>query len=123
MDSSTSVLLVDDDTSLAHSICDLLIILGFEVTWKADRAQAVAALCSPQRFDVVLLDLRLGIERGEQVIHDARSHGCSIPPIVILSAQPDLELVAAAQISRAACVLRKPCTAQGIKIAIENAVA
>ena len=118
-----SVLLVEDDESTASATCQLLVLLGFEVTWKPDRAQAVEAMCSYQHFEVVLLDLRLGNERGEQVIADASSQGCSIPPVVILSAQPDSELQDAARMSSAKGVLRKPCTAREIQLAIERAIA
>ena len=123
MDSVISVLLVEDDVPVATSICDLLTLLGFEVTWEADRAHAVSALCSNHQFHVVLLDLRLGTERGEQVIRDARAQKCSVPPIIIISAQPDAELHAAVASSCATGFLRKPCTANGIKTAIERAVA
>jgi CheY-like chemotaxis protein len=117
-----SVLLVDDDESLASATCKLLGLLGFAVTWKADRAQAVQAICAPHSFDVMLLDLRLGRERGERVITEARSRGCLIPPVVILSAQPDAELREAAHLSKAKGVLRKPCTANDMRLAIEHAL-
>ena len=123
MDSSRSVLLIEDDVPLARSTDDLLTMLGFDVTWKANATQATAALCSPHHFSVVLLDLNLGAERGEQIIQDARSRGCLIPPVVIFSAQPERELTLAAQSSRAAGILRKPCSASAIQAAIENALA
>jgi CheY-like chemotaxis protein len=117
-----SILLVDDDEALAASTCQLLGLLGFAVTWKADRVQAVQAICTRHSFDVILLDLRLGRERGERVITEARSRGCMVPPVVILSAQPDAELQEAAHLSQAKGVLRKPCTANEMKLAIEHAL-
>jgi DNA-binding response OmpR family regulator len=123
MENQTLVLLIDDDEALGHATSDLLILLGFDVIWKADRADAVDALCSRHQFHVVLLDLRLGDERGEQVISEARSQGYSIPPIVILSGQPDAELRDAARVIQAKAILRKPCTARDMQSAIERAIA
>jgi CheY-like chemotaxis protein len=118
---NASVLLVDDDAPVASALSDVLSLLGCSVTWKGSRPDAAAALSQPNDFDVVLLDLQLGTERGEQLIEDARKCDVALPPVVILSAQPETELAAAAKSVDAVGVLRKPCTLAGVVQAIERA--
>jgi len=79
MEIAKSILLVDDDAPLARSISEGLRLLGFEVSWVSDRAQAVATLCANHTFDAVLLDLDLDGDRGEDVVAEVRATGGGLP--------------------------------------------
>ncbi len=80
-------------------------------------------LLSPNRVEVLILDLQLGTHRGDELIEALRSVDVKLPSIVVLSACPMPELIQAAKAVSAEVYLQKPCSAQRILEAIELAVA
>jgi two-component system response regulator RegX3 len=75
------VLLVEDEQSVAEPLADGLRREGFEVTWVANAADAIAA----REHDLVLLDLRLPDRDGYEVCRELR--GRSRVPIIVISAR------------------------------------
>jgi len=117
------VLLVDDDVLLSASIMEMLSLLAYRVTWASSIEEAMIALGHNRVFDVMLLDLRLGDDRGERIVEVAVQHRICLPPVVIFSAQPDVELGLAATHTSARAVLRKPCSLAGMRHALDRASA
>jgi two-component system, OmpR family, response regulator RegX3 len=75
------VLLVEDEESVAEPLAAGLRREGFDVTWVANAADAVAA----SEHDLVLLDLRLPDRDGYEVCRELR--GRSSVPIIVISAR------------------------------------
>jgi DNA-binding NtrC family response regulator len=118
-----NVLLVDDDVFLSNSVVEMLSLLAYRVTWVATLEEAIRVLASNHTYGVMLLDLRLGNDRGERIVDVAAENHVSLPPVVIFSAQPDTELGTAAVRTNAKAVLRKPCSLAGMRLALAKASA
>jgi len=76
----TRVLIVDDDPSMQRMISDYLTGNGIEVACAGGRAEMQQTLSSG-RFDLVLLDLRLGSDDGLDLLRELRSR--SDLPVII----------------------------------------
>jgi DNA-binding response OmpR family regulator len=96
--------------------------LGHHATWVDTYERGFDTLRRPHEIAIVLLDLQLGLQRGESLIEDLRREGALLPPLVIFSAQPMNELRNAAAMICAAGILQKPCDAAAITNAIAVAV-
>jgi two-component system response regulator RegX3 len=77
------LLLVEDEDSIAEPLATGLRREGFDVTWVATAADAVAA----PEHDLVLLDLRLPDRDGYDVCRELRAR--SRVPIIVISARGD----------------------------------
>jgi two-component system, OmpR family, response regulator RegX3 len=77
------VLLVEDEEPIAEPLATGLRRAGFDVTWVATAADAVAA----PEHDLVLLDLRLPDRDGYEVCRELRAR--SRVPIIVISARGD----------------------------------
>ena len=118
-----SILLIEDDERVIYAVTEGLVDAGHVVTVATSCDEARAALTGDPQFDVVLLDLRLGCERGEDIFVGLRCSGVKYPPVVIVSAQPAHETRAAASLVEAKHVLHKPTSIHALCEAMENAVA
>ena len=67
-----SLLLVEDDRSLAETLSERLLKEGYDVTW-ADRAEAAKVETSNKRFDLLILDVGLPDGNGFQLARELRS--------------------------------------------------
>ena len=74
-------------------------------------------------FDVILLDLRLGEDRGEDIFLRLRESGVDFPPVIIVSAQPVTEIKRVQSSIAAKSSLQKPVSIQDVCVAMEHAVA
>jgi len=81
---SKHVLLVEDDVRLGDLTREILIECGYAVTLTRNWHEALEILTSNRNFDVVLLDLELGKNRGETLIEAARESGATLPKIIVL---------------------------------------
>jgi two-component system response regulator HydG len=79
---SGRILLVDDDRAFRVSTSALLRQDGYEVTPVANGEEAVAAL-RQQRFDLMLLDLRLPGMNGLRIVEALRLWGEGVPILMI----------------------------------------
>jgi DNA-binding response OmpR family regulator len=105
--SSATILLIEDDLELGQSTKALLEMVGYDVEW-ATTADDAAGKISSNAYGVALLDLRLGKDDGAQMICKARDAGHCIPPIVIVSAEPDERLRSSRTLTGAIGVIGKP---------------
>jgi two-component system KDP operon response regulator KdpE len=83
---SLSVLLVEDDAALRHTLRDALLVEGYQVHCAASLAdgQALARHAAP---DVVLLDLGLPDGDGQTLLATLRQR--STTPVILISARQD----------------------------------
>jgi two-component system, OmpR family, response regulator len=102
------ILVVEDDPILGPNLCDLLEISGHQAVLAKDPATGLAELTCGEQCHAVLLDLQLGEERGERLVTEARSKGLTVPPVVILSAQPAEQLRKAADEVESFAIVQKP---------------
>jgi two-component system, OmpR family, response regulator TctD len=76
------LLLVEDSAELAHWIVNLLRSENFAVDWAPD-GEAADAVLSTQRYDVVLLDMRLPRMSGKDVLARLRRRGDNVPVLML----------------------------------------
>jgi len=118
-----AILVIDDDAPLGECVVAMLGLIGYRATWVANLKDALAMLAPVHDFAAILLDLGLGIERGEQIVARCCERNIALPPIVICSAQPEREIREAARIVHAKSILLKPCSSQRMKLALDSALA
>ncbi|MEM6689291.1 MAG: sigma-54 dependent transcriptional regulator [Planctomycetota bacterium] len=116
---SVRILLVDDDRMLVESMASWLNEIGFTAIGVCDVEAAWNAL-HEERFDLLLIDLRLGEDDGLLVISEIKSR---YPDMVILAmtgyATPSTAIDAVNQ--GALDLLTKPLIDQELQLAIERA--
>jgi DNA-binding response OmpR family regulator len=115
--SAATILVVEDDESICESLRDLLKLEGYETVTAPDLPGARAALAT-FRIDVILLDLMLGDERGEDFI-DELGKQSRPPPVVIISALYDAPTIAR---TRGVAVVPKPFEIDRLLTVIGNAI-
>ncbi len=120
MNRSIVLLLVEDDPVLGPLTADILADRGHRATLAPTMAEAFRHMHPQHVFEMILLDLELGDERGEDLIDRLRELSIAMPHIVIFSAQPESELHRAAERVGIEYVLRKPCTRQALLETIER---
>ncbi|HEX4480257.1 MAG TPA: response regulator [Rudaea sp.] len=84
------------------------------------RAAAFTRLFAANDFDAILLDLELGTERGETLIEQLRIAHCNVPEVIIVSAQPQVELQRAMRRIDACAALGKPCSVRELNAELER---
>lgn len=85
MESSPTILVVEDDPRLGEEIVDVLRSEGFEVTWLADGDRAMRE--EPDQYRLVVLDLMLPGKHGFDILKHFRE--TSDVPVIILTARTD----------------------------------
>lgn len=101
------VLIVDDDPNLRALYADALARAGCEVRVACDAAAGIAAL-SNGRYEILLLDVRLGRDHGLDVAREVGRLGLSTR-IAVVCGTSDLTRSEVFEISpRVAAVMRKP---------------
>lgn len=123
MKRSLHILIVEDDPALGPITSYGLRSCGYRSLLATTAQAAYVHLSEPNSFELVLLDLQLGDQRSEPLILQLRAEGFEIPRIVILSAQPPLELQQVADSIGAHGIVQKPATIQQIDAAIDQAAA
>jgi DNA-binding response OmpR family regulator len=101
-------LLVEDEPNTLHKFASIIRKSGWAVTTAANGAQALAALRSSRKFEIMVLDLRLPDFSGFEVIDKARKTGINLPPICVVSAFIDRETLKRFLVGGVAAVLEKP---------------
>jgi two-component system response regulator QseB len=79
------VLLIEDDRMIGWGLSRGLTDEGFAVDW-LDDGDAASVACSERSYDAAILDLGLPSRDGLQVLAELRSHGNTLP-IVVLTAR------------------------------------
>ena len=121
-DSNANILLIEDDPALGVITTEVLAQLGHEVAWSTSANAAFVSLSGDHAFDAVLLDLGLGENDGVTLVKVLRERGCSLPPLLVFSAQPIDVLRSAARATGAVGILQKPCTMTQLADALQLAL-
>jgi len=77
-----SILLVEDDTTLAETLMDLLAYEDFHITWVSDGQKALDATFV-ERFDLMLFDVNVPFVNGFELLKLLRESGDDTPAIFI----------------------------------------
>ena len=111
---SYKILLVDDDPEIIQTLQNRLVEEGYDVIVAVDGAEAVnkAKEVSP---DIILLDLLLPKLNGFEVLGQVRKHFTEKwIPVIIISAQTDLQTMKKSYNLDADHYLPKPCTIENV---------
>jgi len=76
------ILVVDDQPGIRLLLQDILTHEGYQVT-TAKTGKEASDYLKPNRFDLLVLDYKLPIMNGEQVLQELESAGVRIPVIMI----------------------------------------
>ncbi len=83
------VLFIEDDPVLGESIKDFLELSGIETEWIQDD-RLVKNINNFEIYDVIILDLMLRFNKGEDILKDLRNRGVKTP-VIILTAKSDIK--------------------------------
>lgn len=84
------LLVVEDDRDLASNLIDFFEVCGYEVDYASD-GQSALALADENDYDLILLDLSLPWVDGLSVCRELRGNQGCTTPIVILTANGDVD--------------------------------
>lgn len=116
------LLLVDDDKEIIDSLGPRLRREGYDVSVAFDGEEALTRV-KEHNPDVILLDLMLPKVNGFEVLKDIRlKHKDKWRPIIIISAQHELEAVKKCYDLEADHYLTKPCSIEKILRGIETMI-
>ncbi len=113
-----NLLVIDDETSLRRTLRTALESMGHRVTEAANSAQALAAI-QQQRFDLAFLDLRLGTEKGLELLPEL----VRVMPglhVVIITAFAALDSAIEAMRKGAFDYLPKPFTPNQLRVVLDR---
>ena len=94
-----SILVVDDHPGYMATVCQMLALHlpSAQISTAADGSTALR-LVQQQPFDLLLLDYQLQTSTGSDLVRQLRARaagvGRPLPPIVMMSSQPDVALFA-----------------------------
>ncbi|MEZ5978659.1 MAG: sigma-54 dependent transcriptional regulator [Planctomycetota bacterium] len=115
---TTRLLVADDDASIRESLAERFEARGYAVTCAADGGEALLAL--RRGVDVALLDLRMPVRSGQEVLEAARAEGCTAS-IVVLTAHGDVDAAIRAMKAGAYDFVQKPFEAQQLEVTVARA--
>jgi diguanylate cyclase (GGDEF)-like protein len=93
LERQVSVLLIEDDEDdfvLVKALLAEIAAVRFELEWVTEYSHALARLTQGMH-DVCLLDYRLGVHNGLELLREAINNGCA-KPIIVLTGQGDYEI-------------------------------
>ncbi len=114
------VLVIDDESSIREYCSEALSVSGYEVDMVADAVSGLHAL-GQERYDVVLLDVKMPGAGGLEVLSSMRSRGDETT-VVIMTGFGTIETVTEALHAGASGFILKPFTVQDVTHAVENAL-
>ena len=112
MNLDAHILIVDDEASLRQTLARILQRAGYEVTTTASGGEALTLL-SRHSFDLVYLDIRMPDISGLEVLKTIHTKYPELP-VILFTAQPDLNSAVEAVRSGAIDYLLKPLKPQTI---------
>jgi len=112
MDRGGHILIIDDETSLRQTLARILQRAGFEVTTAASGDEGLS-LTSRHTFDLVYLDIRMPDVSGLEVLKSIHAKFPDLP-VILFTAQPDLNSAVQALRHGAKDYLLKPLKPQTV---------
>jgi len=119
-DSQPRLLLVDDEPRLLSSLYELLQGRGYRLVTAASGTEALAQL-SRQRFDLVLLDLRLPDIGGHEIMDFINERGIDAD-VIVMSGEVGIDAAIGALTRGAYSYLRKPYSREELLTTVSNAL-
>jgi NtrC-family two-component system response regulator AlgB len=113
-----NLLVIDDEASLRRTLRTALESMGHRVTEASDGAKALEAL-RQQRFDLAFLDLRLGKEKGLDLLPELLRAAPGLH-VVIVTAYASLDSAVEAMRKGAFDYLPKPFTPDQIRVVLDR---
>jgi len=120
MSTQAKILIVDDEESIRFSLEELLARDGHQVLAVESGEHALAAFAS-ERFDLVLLDLRLKGIDGMEVLAALREQSLDTA-VIVLTAHGSMETAINALRQGAHDYLLKPCAAASLRESVRTAL-
>lgn len=124
-DKRIQILLIEDDEDDYILTCDLLKEVkgtNYEVTWVSQYRDALDEICN-SRYDICLVDYRLGEGTGIDLLRHSRSIG-NLTPIILLTGQGDKEIdIEATEAGAADYLIKDQIESQVLERAIRYAIA
>ena len=117
---SHKVLIVDDEANMRSILAELLSEQGYEIATAKDGDEAIRRAQS-SRFDLILLDLKLPVKDGLQVLRELRTKGINTA-VVVLTAFSSIETAIEAMKLGAYDYVSKPFKVDKLKAVIKNAI-
>jgi len=114
------ILIVDDEVEIAEEIAEHLISRGWTVMLVTDADQAISALKSDPRINLVLTDVRMPGLSGHELLAMASKSLKPCPPFIFMSGHEDAIGVVAPV---ASAMLRKPFSLVRLDLAINQVLA
>ncbi len=90
MSPQPTLCLIEDDPFIGESLSDRLRLEGFRVDWHQTAEQALAAL-RERRYALVISDIRLGSDSGEQLFYTVKAESRVLPPFLFITAYGSVE--------------------------------
>lgn len=112
MTASGHILIIDDEASLRQTLARILQRAGFEVTAAANGTEGLS-LVSQHLFDMVYLDIRMPDVSGLELLKSIHAKYPDLP-VILFTAQPDLNSAVEALRSGATDYLLKPLKPQAV---------
>ena len=115
-----SILIVDDEETLARALARFLDRRRYGATVAINGAQARAAL-SKSRPDLVLLDQRLGDEDGIELLRESHATDPDLP-FIVMTAYGSVETAVAAMKAGARDYIQKPIDLEQLALVVDRAL-
>jgi two-component system response regulator AtoC len=115
-----SILIVDDEETLARALARFLDRRRYGATVAINGTQARAAL-SKSRPDLVLLDQRLGDEDGIELLRESHATDPDLP-FIVMTAYGSVETAVAAMKAGARDYIQKPIDLEQLALVVERAL-
>src|SRR5512143_1705313 len=112
MNSNGHILIIDDEASLRQTMARILQRAGYEVTTAATGQEGLA-LTSEQAFDLIYLDIRMPDVSGLELLKTIHAKLPDLP-VILFTAQPDLNSAVEALRRGATDYLLKPLKPQAV---------
>ena len=106
MDNSTKILLVDDEKNMRKTLAAILEDKGYSIT-TANTGEKAVELCERERFDIVIMDVRMPGMDGVEAFRQIRRHKEGVK-VILMSAYGVDNLKRAALDEGAIAFLSKP---------------
>ena len=88
MKTKLTVLIVDDDLNMAHTLADILGISGYEPL-EANSAEKALNIIKKERIDCVLTDVRMSGKNGIEMFEEIQKINSHLPVILMTAYAPD----------------------------------
>ncbi len=116
------ILVADDNLDSRRVLQALLVGAGFDVELAEDGSQALQRLLAhPEAFDLSLLDVHMPTLTGLEVLAQMQALGTVVPSI-LMTGHPSRAIESAALEAGARTILRKPITAEILRITVRQVI-